>query len=171
MSACGRASRKETSPRRKARSCRSSKSRWRNYDVGEIWNKDKRTFELFSYPGEIWIRYTNDPKEEPQRVDLRRNCAAKDMYQNPFPQQSSIRTSQLPAIKEDLKPITAFPLYTNGPLPIEKLKMLDMRKHAKLLPFAKREQYCFKDAGPDDESDHDGRDTEDEATQSDGEEA
>jgi hypothetical protein len=32
------------------------------------------------HPGEVWIRYTNDPKEAPQRWDLRKGMKKEDLY-------------------------------------------------------------------------------------------
>jgi hypothetical protein len=131
---------------------RISKSRWRNYGVGEIWDKEGERYKLIRHPGEVWLRYSNDPKEAPQRLDLRRNCAKKDRYQLPV-----VGTNQLRSLTITPEPISAAPfvLYKDGPLPLTKEKMQDLRKLRLQCPVEKREQYRFQEAGPDDPDDED----------------
>lgn len=148
---------------------RISKARWRNYGVGELWVENEEHphggfWQIVKHPGEVWVRYGNDPKETPQRLDLRRNCATKFRYNNPAPLVASLSTSALPPLTTPPKPIEddCWLLYTNGKLPITKEKKQDLRKLAKHCPKEKRAQYRYRDAGPDDVTDDEGGATEDE---------
>jgi hypothetical protein len=55
-----------------------SQAKWRNYGCGElIIDGEKRTV---AHPGEVWVRYSNNVAEIPQRIDLRKNATKKSMY-------------------------------------------------------------------------------------------
>jgi hypothetical protein len=130
---------------------RISNSRWRNYGVGEIWDETTEQFTVISHPGGVWVRYSNDPKEPPQRLDLRRNCMPRNRYLMPI-----TATAMLPPLRKKPLPISdaTFVLYPDClPLPITKEKKRDLRALSKQLKAHKRHQYTFKEAGPDDETD------------------
>jgi hypothetical protein len=72
---------------------RISKARWRNYGIGELSVGGKLV--TVAHPGEVWLRYTNDPHEEPQRYDLRVGISAQQLYPD-IPHSKVVRTGALP---------------------------------------------------------------------------
>jgi hypothetical protein len=40
-------------------------AKWRNHSVGEVWVPTRQQFMMRAHPGEVWVRYTADPKEPP----------------------------------------------------------------------------------------------------------
>lgn len=142
---------------------RISKARWRNYGVGELWDEELGDYLVLAHPGEVWVRYSNNRKEMPQRLDLRRNCGKKARYQMPVTPTASlpvlgVGSQQTPKLITD----PVFVLYKDGLLPISVEKMKDLRTHSKLLPKHQQAQYRYHKAGPDDETDDEDAGTEDE---------
>ena len=69
-----------------------------------------------------------------------------------------METGDLRELTIEPNPIShdSFVLYKDGPLPLTKEKMQDLRKLAKQCPKGKRGQCRFKIAGPDSDPDADG---------------
>jgi hypothetical protein len=69
-------------------------AQWRNYGIGEVWIPAEHRYIMMAHPGEVWVRYTADPKEPPQRIEYRKNCNKKTVkYQSV--NFSNVRTQDL----------------------------------------------------------------------------
>jgi hypothetical protein len=120
---------------------------WRNYGVGE----DPETGELVWHPGEVWLRYTFDEKEPWTKLDLRRQAKKAHLYKTPTTKSSALT---IPAIT----PITSFPLYTEGLLPLPAAKVKDLQSLCKHLLPADQGYYLALEGDGGEVSDEDNVD-------------